>query len=138
MRQIDQTYANIPLLILKHAAKCFRSSYYQYDIKAHPANDSAILVFKNHKTKIIFNMFAGDINSLSEIMKILSISSVKALVDKFGLHKQSTDNKYIICASIYNNNQPIKSHETGIDLADPDSINKIMTWIRATVSDAEK
>lgn len=130
---------SIPLLILKDLAKHYRVHYKElYDIKAHPISiTSAILVFKNNNHKIKFNLFAGNLDLLLAIVKMLSVPHVKAWVDKYNILGQpigttANTSKYIISVDMVIGNQLPKTKipaPMGIDLADPDSITEIRDWI---------
>lgn len=126
----------ISLIIFKQLADDFRSQYPQFDIKAHPVNDtSAVLIFKNTSDKYTFQLFAGNLDKIFALAKILSIVHVKQWVAKHSiLSKISADNtsKYILMVDIISGNKLAKSEHPlpiGIDLAEPDSINTIQDWI---------
>jgi len=134
---------SIPLLIFKDLAKQFRKQLgIQFDIKAHPINaTSATLVFKNPDHKISFYLFAGNLDLLLAIVKLLSVPYVKAWVDKHKLFSQpfnseASTSKYIISVDIIKGNKLSSAKSPvpiGIDLADPDSISEIKDWISVVV-----
>ena len=129
---------SIPLLILKDLAKYYRRRYAQYDIKAHPVGiTSAILVCKNNDYKLTFSLFAGNLDVLLTIIKMLSVPYIKAWVDKHNILNQplggtANTSKYIITVDIIRGNKLAQRKipvPMGIDLADPNSITEIRDWV---------
>lgn len=135
----DLIKQSIPLLILKDLAKHCRLAYgAKYDIKAHPISiTSAIMVCKHQNHKMTFSLFAGNLDILLAIIKMLSVPYVKAWVDKHNILHQplggtADTSKYIISVDIMMGNK-LANNKTptpiGIDLADPDSIAEIRDWV---------
>jgi hypothetical protein len=130
---------SISLIILKQLANDFRHNYPQFDIKAHPVNDtSAVLVVKNNYRKFTFNLFAGNLDKVFALTQILSIMRVKQWVIKHNIFQKVTDNntsKYILLVDIVANGFSESQHPLpiGVDLAEQDSIRTIHNWICDTI-----
>lgn len=131
--------SSISLIILKQLANDFRQNYPQFDIKAHPVNDtSAVLVVKDNHRKFTFNLFAGNLDKVFALAQILSIMHIKQWVIKHDIFQKVADNntsKYILSVDIVAD-RLTKSHNPspiGVDLAEQDSIRTIHNWICDTV-----
>jgi len=142
----DPDIPSIPLMIFKELAGQFRTIYgSDFDIKAHPVHKTAsTLIFKNNHSKIRFNLFAGDLDLLLAVIRLISVPQVKSWVDRHRILNQPFGSridtgKYIITVDIVKGNKLADSKHPppiGINLSEPGSLEEIRNWISSIVQHA--